>query len=87
MLSDSIVAKPRSKLTGQAMRITNDDLHDAFPSHLLIDPSPAEDQLLEKLPGANYGQYLLTKNLLTQDYTLTCHECGTTRVRNDWDRR
>lgn len=62
----------------------------AFPDSQigrLIDGRPPEDRFLEKLPGVNYGAYKLHKDIITGNFTLSRHPCGTERVRKDYDKR
>jgi hypothetical protein len=75
---------------GECLRITRWEFNEAFPHSVIgamIDGRSPEDRFLEKLPGTNYGAYRLHKDILTGDYTLSRHECGTERLREDWDRR
>ena len=75
---------------GESIRIGRHQFNEAFCPSLLasfFDSRPSEDRLLEHLPGVNYGAYELHKDLITGDYTLFRYECGTERVREDWDRR
>lgn len=78
------LAKARSLRVGQAMRISIVTLQDCFGGPW---GRPPLDDLLEQLPGSNFGAYRTFQEPITRDILLTCHDTDGVRVRHDWDRR
>lgn len=60
------------------------DFHDCFRGNWLTG-RPAIDELLEMLPGSNWGEY--TAEFRQNGVDVRRHKGSGKRVREDWDRR
>jgi hypothetical protein len=84
---ERIIDDCHSMKVGQAITFDRRVIADAFGRNSIFSDRPAIDGLLENLMGSNYGAFLATVDPLSGNVTISRHEPGDERGREDWDRR